>query len=133
MKKYSAEERQAALELVESQGIMHASKELQITDTTLRRWRHEAELQKLVSQFPRTETDVPQDDRGEQASSDVAEKQEVHEEPAQRSNDAGIAINRERALGEALATIDELQQENARLIAIIKQQRIAIRNLVEVV
>ena len=48
MKKYTPEEKAQALDMMEKLGTKHTSQTFKITDTTLYRWRREAELAALI-------------------------------------------------------------------------------------
>ena len=121
MKKYTPEEKQQALEMMRNMGTRYTSKTLKITDTTLYRWRREAELQPLLSPSA----------QGEESGAELPTQPE-DEENCEEEHSTAEAI-RSSALDEAVATIAFLTQENARLMQIIKNLRSVIRGLAEVV
>ena len=137
MRKYTPEERQAALEMASKQGVRPTAEALRMPMTTLCRWRRDAELKALIQQAtpPAEETKNPeqllndlvgivQEEAPEAAAEEVVPA-EMPEPVNQQSSD--------KALVEALATIDALQQENSKLIEVIQKLRKALKGLVEVV
>ena len=123
MKKYTPEQKQEALEMMRTMGTKYTSRTLKITDTTLYRWRREAELEPLLAPT------VPSEDSGaelpllKECEEEREEETSIHESIPVRSS----------ALEEAVETISFLTQENARLMQIIKNLRSVIRGLAEVV
>ena len=124
MKKYTPEEKQQALEMMQSMGTKYTSKTLKITDTTIYRWRREAELQPLITPSAAVE--------GEENPPGPMEE-EIEEASSNDSKSTACATIRSSALDEALETIAFLTQENARLMQIIKSLRNVIRGMAEVV
>ena len=105
-------------------GTKYTSKTLKITDTTLYRWRREAELQPLITPSVAVE--------GEENPPGPMEE-EIEEASSNDSKSTDCATIRSSALDEALETIAFLTQENARLMQIIKSLRNVIRGMAEVV
>ena len=124
MKKYTPEEKQQALEMMQSMGTKYTSKTLKITDTTLYRWRREAELQPLIT--PSVALEGEENPPGQM-------EEEIEEASSNDSKSTDCATIRSSALDEALETIAFLTQENARLMQIIKSLRNVIRGMAEVV
>lgn len=123
MKKYTPEEKQEALEMMRTMGTKYTSRTLKITDTTLYRWRREAELEPLIA------PSAPSEDSGAELPLQT-ECEEKHEEEASIPEPIPV---RSSALEEAVETISFLTQENARLMQIIKNLRSVIRGMAEVV
>ena len=123
MKKYTPEEKQEALEMMRTMGTKYTSRTLKITDTTLYRWRREAELEPLIA------PSVP----SEEGTSQLPLSLECDEEREDEASIAETAPVRSSALEEAVETISFLTQENARLMQIIKNLRSVIRGMAEVV
>ena len=122
MKKYTPEEKQQALEMMRTMGTKYTSKTLKITDTTLYRWRREAELEPLITPAVTSEENVEEPRLLTESDVNIEELTSSDTEPVRSS-----------ALDEAVETISFLTQENARLMQIIKNLRSIIRGLAEVV
>lgn len=128
MKKYTPEEKAQALDMMEKLGTKHTSQTLNITDTTLYRWRREAELAALIPPQaidteqvqelePSAETDA-------QASGIQLLEAPEESKPMQRTD---------ALLKQAFETIHCLNEENSRLIEMIQQLRTALRTLAGVI
>ena len=125
MKKHTAEERRDALEMMRKMGGKQTSASLRISESTLHRWRREAELKALLE--PQNSA-VEKEEESLQLDGAVAEEEHICEEFEVEKTDCNLSMP---ALDEAVATIELLSQENARLLKIIKHLRSVIRGMAE--
>lgn len=136
MKKYTAEEKQAALEMMNSQGTNYTSRTLRITKNTLYRWKHEAAFAPLMP--PTEQTRLEEIDAQDEAPAEILSVEEPVSEDATETAMVPIPVplpsaQGDVALEEAVETIQFLTKENARLIEVIRQLRAVIRSMAEVV
>ena len=124
MKKYTPEEKAQALDMMEKLGTKHTSQTLKITDTTLYRWRREAELAALIPPQMEDAEHVQ-----EQNPAEEAEKPSI----AEAVEEAKPVQHTDGLLQQALETIRCLDEENSRLIEMIQQLRTALRTLAGVI
>ena len=123
MKKYTPEEKAQALDMMEKLGTKHTSQTLKITDTTLYRWRREAELAALIPPQMEDAEHVQEQNPAEEAES-FRYICWLPRKPVQHTD--GL-------LQQALETIRCLDEENSRLIEMIQQLRTALRTLAGVI
>lgn len=128
MKKYTPEERAQALDMMEKLGTKHTSQTLNITDTTLYRWRREAELAALIppqmEEIEQVQEQNPAEDADTSTNGIQLLEAPAETKPAQRTD--GL-------LQQAFETIRCLNEENTRLVEMIQQLRTALRTLAGVI
>ena len=128
MKKYTPEEKAQALDMMEKLGTKHTSQTLKITDTTLYRWRREAELAALIPPQMEDAEHVQ-----EQNPAEEAEKPTNGMHLLEAVEEAKPVQHTDGLLQQALETIRCLDEENSRLIEMIQQLRTALRTLAGVI
>ena len=128
MKKYTPEEKAQALDMMEKLGTKHTSQTLKITDTTLYRWRREAELAALIPPQMEDAEHVQ-----ERHPAEESEKPTNGMQLLEAVEEAKPVQHTDGLLQQALETIRCLDEENSRLIKMIQQLRTALRTLAGVI